>query len=216
MDQLFEINQISISLDDFLKQISVSLILSIILAETYRKFSLALSNKIQFSNNLILVGVITTLVISIVKSSLALSLGLVGALSIVRFRTAIKDPEDLSYLFLSIAIGLGTGAGLISITIIAFVLILLTIIAITKYRIKKETNNLYLTLSIDVVKDKNLKTLLDQELGNYQIKRVDVKDKETDYLIEIASLNNEKLDSLKNKLRSANLGISFSIFEDAL
>ena len=216
MDQLFEINQISISLDDFLKQISVSLILSIILAETYRKFSLALSNKIQFSNNLILVGVITTLVISIVKSSLALSLGLVGALSIVRFRTAIKDPEDLSYLFLSIAIGLGTGAGLISITIIAFVLILLTIIAITKYRIKKETNNLYLTLSIDVVKDKNLKTLLDQELGNYQIKRVDVKDKETDYLIEIGSLNNEKLDSLKNKLRSANLGISFSIFEDAL
>lgn len=216
MDQLFEINQISISLDDFLKQISVSLILSIILAETYRKFSLALSNKIQFSNNLILVGVITTLVISIVKSSLALSLGLVGALSIVRFRTAIKDPEDLSYLFLSIAIGLGTGAGLISITIIAFVLILLTIIAITKYRIKKETNNLYLTLSIDVVKDKNLKTLLDQELGNYQIKRVDVKDKETDYLIEIGSLNNKKLDSLKNKLRSANLGISFSIFEDAL
>ena len=133
MDQLFQLNQVSISLEDFLKQISVSLILSIVLAESYRKFSLALSNKIQFSNNLILVCVITTLVISIVKSSLALSLGLVGALSIVRFRTAIKDPEDLSYLFLSIAIGLGTGAGLISITSIAFIFILLTIIITTKY-----------------------------------------------------------------------------------
>ncbi len=53
--------------------------------------------------------VITLLVISIVKSSLALSLGLVGALSIVRFRTAIKDPEELIYLFFSIAIGLGMG-----------------------------------------------------------------------------------------------------------
>ena len=49
-------------------------------------------------------------VITIVKSSLALSLGLVGALSLVRFRTAIKEPEELSYIFLCIAIGLGLGA----------------------------------------------------------------------------------------------------------
>jgi uncharacterized membrane protein YhiD involved in acid resistance len=216
MEQLFQLNQASISLEDFLKQISVSLILSVVLAETYRKFSLALSNKIQFSNNLILVCVITTLVISIVKSSLALSLGLVGALSIVRFRTAIKDPEDLSYLFLSIAIGLGTGAGLISITIIAFIFILLTIIITTKYRTKKEANNLYLALSVDVMRDKNLKIVLDQELSNYKIKRIDVKDSDIDYLIEIGSASNEELDSLKNKLKSANLGISFSIFEDVL
>tara|TARA_B100000886_G_C20316970_1_gene446384 strand:- start:112 stop:762 length:651 start_codon:yes stop_codon:yes gene_type:complete len=216
MDQLFQLNQVSISLEDFLKQISVSLILSIVLAESYRKFSLALSNKIQFSNNLILVCVITTLVISIVKSSLALSLGLVGALSIVRFRTAIKDPEDLSYLFLSIAIGLGTGAGLISITSIAFIFILLTIIITTKYRTKKEANNLYLALSVDAVRDKNLKIVLDQELSNYKIKRIDVKDSDIDYLIEIGSASNEQLDSLKNKLKSANLGINFSIFEDVL
>ena len=52
-----------------------------------------------------------------VKSSLALSLGLVGALSIVRFRAAIKEPEELIYLFLTIAAGLGTGAGQIKITI---------------------------------------------------------------------------------------------------
>ena len=55
--------------------------------------------------------VATVVVISIVKSSLALSLGLVGALSIVRFRSAIKEPEELAYLFLSIGIGLGLGAG---------------------------------------------------------------------------------------------------------
>ena len=52
----------------------------------------------------------TLLVISVVKSSLALSLGLVGALSIVRFRTPIKEPEELAYIFLSIAIGLALGA----------------------------------------------------------------------------------------------------------
>ena len=51
----------------------------------------------------------TMLIITVVKSSLALSLGLVGALSIVRFRAAIKEPEELAYLFLTIAIGLALG-----------------------------------------------------------------------------------------------------------
>ena len=53
------------------------------------------------------------LVITVVKSSLALSLGLVGALSIVRFRTPIKEPEDLVYIFISIGIGIGIGICLI-------------------------------------------------------------------------------------------------------
>ena len=117
---------------------------------------------------------------------------------------------------MSIAIGLGTGAGLISITSIAFIFILLTIIITTKYRTKKEANNLYLTLSVDAMRDKNLKIVLDQELSNYKIKRIDVKDSDIDYLIEIGSASNEELDSLKNKLKSANLGINFSIFEDVL
>ena len=113
---------------------------------------------------------------------------------------------------MSIAIGLGTGAGLISITSIAFIFILLTIIITTKYRTKKEANNLYLTLSVDAMRDKNLKKIvLDQELSNYKIKRIDVKDSDIDYLIEIGSASNEELDSLKNKLKSA-LGINFSIF----
>ena len=57
-----------------------------------------------------LLTIVTTAVIAVVKSSLALSLGLVGALSIVRFRAAIKDPEELVYLFLCIALGLSLGA----------------------------------------------------------------------------------------------------------
>ena len=60
--------------------------------------------------------------ITIVKSSLALSLGLVGALSIIRFRTAIKELEELSYIFIAITIGLGLGANQVVITCIAFML----------------------------------------------------------------------------------------------
>ena len=71
------------------------------------------------------------LIITIIKSSLALSLRLVGALSNIRFRTAIKEPEELMFLFISIALGLGFGANQTFITLIGFLLIIIAIILLT-------------------------------------------------------------------------------------
>ncbi|MDB3881269.1 DUF4956 domain-containing protein [Gammaproteobacteria bacterium] len=82
----------------------------------YKKFSRSLGGKTHVGAILPLIGLTVFMVITVVKSSLALSLGLVGALSIVRFRTPIKEPEELGYLFLTIAIGLGFGAGFSAIT----------------------------------------------------------------------------------------------------
>tara|TARA_B100000795_G_scaffold259099_1_gene233740 strand:+ start:505 stop:1173 length:669 start_codon:yes stop_codon:yes gene_type:complete len=84
----------------------------------YKKFSQTLGGKTHIGSILPLIGLTVFLVITVVKSSLALSLGLVGALSIVRFRTPIKEPEELGYLFLTIAVGLGFGAGFEVITIV--------------------------------------------------------------------------------------------------
>ena len=77
----------------------------------YRTCSNSVSGKNSFSALFPLLILVTTSVIYVVKSSLALSLGLVWALSIVRFRAAIKDPEELIYLFLCIGIGVSIGAG---------------------------------------------------------------------------------------------------------
>tara|TARA_B100000767_G_scaffold220309_1_gene208560 strand:+ start:651 stop:1253 length:603 start_codon:yes stop_codon:yes gene_type:complete len=102
--------------------------LSYVVQLTYNKTSRTLSNEKNFSKNFILLGLTTAIVITIVKSSLALSLGLVGALSIVRFRAAIKEPEELVYLFLIIAIGLGCGAGQVKITIAGTIIAIITIL----------------------------------------------------------------------------------------
>jgi hypothetical protein len=75
-----------------------------------------------------LLAVTTMMVISIIKSSIALSLGLVGALSIIRFRAAIKDPEELVYIFLVMGIGLGFGSGNRLLTLIFVVAVSLVII----------------------------------------------------------------------------------------
>ncbi len=97
-------------LQSVLVNLGLVLFLSQVLSWHYRRFSPVASNKRKFARTFGFIATTTMLVITIVKTSLALSLGLVGALSIIRFRTPIKEPEELAYLFLAIVVGLGLGA----------------------------------------------------------------------------------------------------------
>ena len=90
----------------------ISILLTSIVAWYYTQYGRSLSNHAGFTQLLPLLALIMVLIISVVISSLAMSPGLVEALSIVRFRTAIKESEELIYLFIVIAIGLGLGADL--------------------------------------------------------------------------------------------------------
>jgi uncharacterized membrane protein YhiD involved in acid resistance len=121
--------------------------LALIVATVYVRVSTSMSNRRMFARNFLFIALTTTLVITVVKSSLALSLGLVGALSIVRFRTAIKDPEELAYLFLTIGIGLGCGAGQRMITIVATLLITLVLIVSRAWVVRDPAANLWLTVA---------------------------------------------------------------------
>ena len=137
---------LEVSIVDFILHLGLATILSYVLSKLYVRYSTSLSNRKAFAGNLVIVSVTTMLIITIVKSSLALSLGLVGALSIVRFRTAIKEPEELAYLFLTIAIGLGMGAGQSKITTIGIGLIFIFIYARGFRRRVDEKSNFYLTI----------------------------------------------------------------------
>ena len=85
-------------------------VIAIYIRELYKRCGTSLSNRQNFANIFPVLTVVTVVIIFVVKSSLALSLGLVGALSIVRFRAAIKTPEELVYLFFCIGVGLALGA----------------------------------------------------------------------------------------------------------
>ncbi len=94
----------------FILSILISFLLSYLLSKIYIYRSNTLSNPISLARIFPLLSITTTIIIAVIKSSLALSLGLVGALSIIRFRTPIKEPEELVYIFLCITIGIATGA----------------------------------------------------------------------------------------------------------
>jgi len=146
----FFLNQnVQIELSSFILSLFCAAVLSFIIHLFYVRFSSTLSNRIEFSKNFVVLGVATCIVIMIVKSSLALSLGLVGALSIVRFRAAIKEPEELVYLFLIIAVGLGCGANQLIVTTIGIFFALLTIIIYSKYlNNKKDTSTEIINMGI--------------------------------------------------------------------
>ena len=148
LDDALALIEVDIPIMPFIINLILAAFLSIILKFIYEKYGESLSNRAQFAKNFLLITMTTMLIITIVKSSLALSLGLVGALSIIRFRAAIKEPEELSYIFLAIAIGLGLGANQTKITIIAFAVIILILLVYKKATKNKiENRNLYLTIN---------------------------------------------------------------------
>ena len=114
----------SLNLASSLLHLVLALILGQVLAWHYLRYAHVLSNKRKFARVFVFIAATTFLMITVVKQSLALSLGLVGALSIIRFRTPIKEPEELAYLFLAIAIGVGLGAQQAIPTLIVFVSVL--------------------------------------------------------------------------------------------
>ena len=91
---------------------------------------------------LVMLTLITTPVVMCIKSSLELSMGMVGALSIVRFRTAVKDPLDTAYMFWALTMGILLGAGYFLIAVIVAIAIALLIFVLNSVKIKKEDSYL--------------------------------------------------------------------------
>lgn len=91
----------------------------------------------NFNISLAGITVITTAIILTMQSSVVLSLGMVGALSIVRFRTAIKDPMDLMFLFWSISVGIICGAGLAQVAVILSIVVTLGVIILNQFPVAK-------------------------------------------------------------------------------
>jgi len=160
-DLNFFINQnIQIDIPNFVLSLIFATILSFFIQLFYIKYSSSLSNRKEFSKIFVILAVTTCIVIMIVKSSLALSLGLVGALSIVRFRAAIKEPEELVYLFLVIAVGLGCGANQLIITTVGIIFALILIVIYSGYakNSRKEIEQII-----------NLGVIIEQDISDKQI-----------------------------------------------
>ena len=161
----------------------------------------------------------TLLVISVVKSSLALSLGLVGALSIVRFRTPIKEPEELAYIFLAIAVGLALGADQLEVAVIALPIILAVITLIDRLRKNSDpvSGNLILNIEVnqeDAISDKIL-VMIDSAMPNANIRRIDQSENLFSIVALVKIMDKETINNFSKDFHQRFPQGRFSIIDDS-
>ena len=219
LENFFLNSNIQINFGNFFVAILLSLILAYLVKTTYIKVGRALNDKNYFSDTFIPLAVITTLVITVIKFSLALSLGLVGALSIVRFRAAIKEPEELVYLFFIISIGLANGANQFLLSIISTVIILSFLLIRNFYFNKNYDKQNFIfdsnILNVTILKQdkKNIEDIINQLKPNFsylKLKSANIEKIKSSYIFWYETDNKNLEVLLKNisKLSDENVNIS--------
>jgi len=207
-----------LSIAVLLLNLGVGVILAVALRVHFRLFGSTLSNREEFAQVFPFVLLTTILIITVVKSSLALSLGLVGALSIVRFRTPIKEPEELAYLFIAIAMGLGLGANQTVPTIVASLFILVAMAIIGRLRRQRAGKNIYLSVDLtssapdaSSVTLERLNEIILRHARTSDLRRYDVRQDtiEATYFVDIPTTTS--LSALVGELRQAfpSAGVTF-------
>ena len=146
-----------------------ALILGLFIFVIYKKTFSGIMYSMGFGMSLIGLSLVTTLVIMAVTSNVVLSLGMVGALSIVRFRAAIKEPMEIVFLFWSLAVGIVIGAGMIPLAVIGSLIIGVIIVLFAN----RKTNNTPYILIVNCADEKAEKSAVETikaSVGKYLVK----------------------------------------------
>lgn len=219
-EQFLTTQSLSVDILSFTVNLILAAFLAYILKYLFVSFASTSSNKKYFANNFVLLAMTTMLIITIVKSSLALSLGLVGALSIVRFRAPIKEPEELVYLFLTIAIGLGLGAGQRVLTLAAFAIIVVIIFLSHKRKNKDIRSGKGMFLMISTPNEKielnNIINILENYCDEIDLHRYNISSNQTEisFIVDINDPANISILSKELKKLESSISINFMDYQD--
>lgn len=156
---------------------------------------------VMYSNNfaltLVLMTLITCPVVMCIRESVALSMGMVGALSIVRFRTAVKDPLDTAYMFWALTMGILLGAGAFFLTAVTVVGIALLITVLVRVQARK-LNSYLLVIRMG----EEAERAANQLVGSIRVQQLKSKTVSSNGIEATYEVRVEKPDALLNKLRS--------------
>ena len=186
-----------ISMSDALIAIALSFALSLFIVFIYRATYAGVNYSRNFTGCLMMLSMVTTMVILVISSNMVLSLGMVGALSIVRFRTAVKEPTDTAFLFWAIATGIICGAGYITISILMTLLLGLLFVAVHAFAGKQKHSTYMIVIRYDSDSDVENKLA---GISGYKMKNKTMTGNYTELVAELkltdAAL--KKIDFLRN------------------
>lgn len=174
----------SISIVDIVVALVISFCIGLFIFFVYKKTFNGVMYSASFGISLIAMNLITTLIILAVSSNLIASLGMVGALSIVRFRTVIKEPLDLVYMFWSITAGIIVGVGLVPLAVIGSIAIGVILVVFVS---KKTTDTPYVMM-VNVADEATEKAVLDavkEQAKRYMLKSKSVSKNGIELTLEV-------------------------------
>lgn len=172
--------------------LTVAALLGIFIYLVYRMMTTNTFYSKTFNLSLMLLSVITAAIILTIQSSVIVSLGMVGALSIVRFRTAVKEPLDLIFLFWAISVGIISGAGMIGLAIAVSVLV--TVLMLVFYRVPEIRKSLILAINLsDYEKVAEVLQIVKKYDAHYSEKSRNISGGRVDMLLEIRLKDYEEL-----------------------
>ena len=200
---------------EIIKSIFSCVLAGFLISYSLKKCNQRWSQTFHMSVTFLLLPVITYVITSVIQNNIALSLGMVGALSIVRFRTPIKEPEELVYLFLAIALGLGYGAGQVLLTTICIVIILIVIYLWLSNRSIRKTYeyNMVINWNDENLEFNSILQEIEPRLLSLKLIRLDYGDSDNTAVLLIEPNENEDIDSIINDLKGKIKDFTCSFFE---
>ena len=154
---------------DLFIALGLGFVIGVLIALVYRKTYRGVLYSPSFTTTLIMLTLITTPVTMCIKSDIALSMGMVGALSIVRFRTAVKDPMDTAYMFWALTMGILLGAGLYLVALIVCmcIAVLMFVLAFVKFT---NPNAYLLVVHYDEFCEEAIKSELNHSVKSHKLR----------------------------------------------
>ncbi|MCM3634165.1 DUF4956 domain-containing protein [Paenibacillus camelliae] len=184
----------TVSYYDVVVGLIISFLIGMFIYAIYRKTFRGVVYSYNYNVSFVLMTMITTLVIMTISTNIVLSLGMVGALSIVRFRTAVKDPLDIVYMFWAISAGIATGAKIYPLAIGGSLIIGLVIFWLSKRKVREEAYLLIIRHTDEAINE--LRTELRKLKGKLKSKNVRKNYTEVTYEIKLVDDNTAFLQSI--------------------
>jgi uncharacterized membrane protein YhiD involved in acid resistance len=144
LDDFQNVLSVSISIGEVFENLVVSLICGLLISMFYRLTYRGSGISYSFINSLIVLALITSVVIMVIGNNLARAFGLVGAMSIIRFRTAIKETQDIIFIFFALSIGMASGVGLHALALASSIFIGVILYILTKTNAVNQTKKDFL------------------------------------------------------------------------
>ena len=187
----------AISMTDALVAIALSFALSLFIVFIYRATYAGVNYSRNFTGCLMMLSMVTTMVILVISSNMVLSLGMVGALSIFRFRTAVKEPTDTAFLFWAIATGIICGAGYVTISVLMTLLLGLLFVAVHALAGKQKYGTYMIVVRYDA--DSEVESKL-AAVNGYKMKNKTMTGNYTELVAELklTDVALKKIDFLRN------------------